>query len=52
LILHLDYHVDIDVAIFDSFITCDNIKLDFKHINLIDEGIDSFDKLEDIILQS
>ncbi len=41
-----------DVTIFDSFIECDKIKIDFKHINLLDEGIDSFDKLEDIILKS
>ncbi len=52
LILHLDKHVDIDVSIFDSLIKPDKIKVDFKHINLLDEGIDSFDKLEDIILQS
>ncbi len=52
LILHLDKHVDMDVTIFDSFIECDKIKIDFKHINLLDEGIDSFDKLEDIILKS
>jgi hypothetical protein len=40
-----------DVSIFDSLIESDKIKVDFKHINLLDEGIDSFDKLEDIILQ-
>lgn len=51
LILHLDKHVDIDISIFDSLIEHDKIKVDFKHINLLDEGIDSFDKLEDIILQ-
>ncbi len=52
LILYLDQHVDVDVSIFDSLISKDKMKIDFKHINLIKEGIDSFDKLEDIILNA
>jgi len=52
LILFLDKHVEVDVSIFDSFLFCDKIKIDFKHIDLVDEGIDTFDKLEDMILKS
>lgn len=51
LILHLDKHVEIDVSIFDSLIKNDKIKIDFKYLDLLDEGIDTFDKLEDVILQ-
>jgi diguanylate cyclase (GGDEF)-like protein len=52
LILYLDEHVEMDVSIFDQLIQDDKMKIDFKHINLSAEGIDSFDKLEDIILSS
>ena len=51
LILFLDKHVDMDVSIFDSLIEYDKLKIDFKHLNLLYEGIDTFDKLEDIILK-
>jgi len=51
LILHLDKHVSIDTSIFSSLIECDKIKMDLKHINLLDENIDTFEKLEDIILK-
>jgi putative nucleotidyltransferase with HDIG domain len=52
LILHLDKHVDIDKSIFEPLISCDDIKIDFKHINLVEEGIDTFDKLEDMVLKN
>jgi len=51
LILHLDKHVKIDRDIFEPLISCDKIEIDFKHINLLAEGIDTFDKLEDIVLK-
>jgi len=51
LILFLDKHVDMDVSIFSSFVEQDKIEIDFKHFNLLDENIDTFDKLEDVILK-
>ncbi len=51
LILHLDKHIEIDKSIFDKFVSID-LKIDFKHVNIIDANIDTFDKLEDIVLKN
>jgi putative nucleotidyltransferase with HDIG domain len=49
LILHINKHIEIDKSIFDKFVGID-LKIDFKHICLTDKNVDTFDKLEDMIL--
>lgn len=49
LVLHLDEHVEFDRSILDVFLEGKNMTVDFRHISIKEEDINTVDKLEDII---
>lgn len=52
LIVNLDKHIKFDEYIFNNLLKASNLKIELSHIDLLDEGIDSFEKLEDKIMRA
>jgi putative nucleotidyltransferase with HDIG domain len=49
LVLHLDEHVEFDRSILDVFLEGKNVTVDFRHVSIKEQDINTVDKLEDII---
>jgi len=51
IILYLDKDIAVDISVFDELSKNYDIKLHLKHINIFEKEIDSFEKLENTIIQ-
>ena len=52
LIINLERHFELNCGVINTFEKEYKIKIEYKHIDISKEGVDTFDKLEDLILTS